>query len=60
MTLKALDEDIYAFVAAAAKTFGIKPHTLQKHIQGKNSLYTQSATNKALNPAQKQVLFKYI
>ena len=60
MALETLDEDIYASVAAAAKTFEIKPCTLQRCIQGKGFLYTWSATNKALNPVQEQVLFEYI
>lgn len=60
MALEALGQDIYASVAAAAKAFGVKPRTLQRRIQEKGSLYTQSATNKALNPAQEQALFEYI
>ena len=60
MALEALDEDIYTSVAAAAKAFGVKSHTLQRCIQGKGFLYTQPATNKAFNPVQKQALFEYI
>ena len=55
-----LYEGIYLDATKTANAYDIKPRTLQRRVQGKNSYYTRSATRRALNLAQEQVLFEYI
>ncbi len=46
--------------AKAAVAYGLKSRTLQRRVSGGLSLFNRPATNRALDPAQEQVLSEYI
>jgi len=53
-------EGLYSTAVAAVADHGVKVRTLQRRLQGYESLYTRSVNSKTLNPAQEQALFEYI
>ena len=55
-----LNDEVYLDVTKIVNAYDVKPRTLQRRVQRKNSYYTRSITNRALNLAQKQMLFEYI
>jgi len=53
-------EGLYPIAAAVVANHGVKVRTLQRRLQGYESLYTRSINSKTLNLAQEQALFEYI
>jgi len=53
-------ESLYSIVVVVVADHGVKVRTLQRRLQGYESLYTRSVNSKTLNSAQEQALFEYI
>ena len=53
-------EGFYHFTWAAAEDYGIKPHTIQQHLQGNGPLHGHPNLNRTLNEAQEQALLNYV
>ena len=58
--LHALSEDLYPYIAAAARDFDVSTRTLQRRINGVGPLSSRLPNNKPLLDAQEQAICEYI